>query len=65
VADYESALQLPVKIYSVDRGYYDAENHYMLEILGLKSVIHFNRYRTEKKHGNKEIWIAVKESTAY
>ena len=37
----------------------------MLETLGLQSAIHLNRYRTEKKDRNKEIWIALKQSPAY
>jgi IS5 family transposase len=31
----------------------------------LRSSIHLNRYRTEKKDGNREVWIEMKESDAY
>jgi IS5 family transposase len=65
LVEKDRGLQLPVKIYSADRGYDDGENHYLLKTLGLESAIHLNRYRTEKKDGNKEIWIAMKESAAY
>jgi IS5 family transposase len=61
----DGELGLPVEVYSADRGYDDGENHFLLETLGLKSAIHLNRYRTEKKDGNKEIWVAMKESEAY
>ena len=61
----DGALQLPVKIYSADRGYDDGGNHYLLETLGLQSAIHLNRYRTEKKDGNTEVWVALKESPGY
>jgi IS5 family transposase len=57
--------QLPVDIYSADRGYDDGANHYLLETLGLQSAIHLNRYRTEKKDRNREVWIAMKDSPAY
>ena len=30
-----------------------------------RSAIHLNRYRTEKKDQNKEVWIALKQSPAY
>jgi hypothetical protein len=48
-------LGLRVEICPEDRGYDDGDNHYLLESLGLKSAIHLNRYRTEKKNGNREI----------
>ena len=47
LVEKDRALQLPVKIYSADRGHDDGETHYLLETLGLKSAIHLNRYRTE------------------
>ncbi len=61
----DRALELPVNIYSADRGYDDGENHYLLETLGLQSAIHLNRYRTEKKDRNKEVWVALKASPGY
>jgi IS5 family transposase len=61
----DGELGLPVEVYSADRGYDDGDNHYLLETLGLRSSIHLNRYRTEKKDGNREVWIEMKESDAY
>jgi IS5 family transposase len=61
----DGELELPVEIYAADRGYDDGENHYLLERLGLQSAIHLNRYRTEKKDGNKEVWMALKASAGY
>jgi IS5 family transposase len=61
----DGKLGLPVQVYSADRGYDDGNNHYLLEDLGMQSAIHLNRYRTEKKDGNKGIWLALKESDAY
>jgi len=61
----DGELGLAVEIYSADRGYDDGENHYLLETLGMRSAIHLNRYRTEKKDRNKEIWVEMKESEAY
>jgi IS5 family transposase len=61
----DGELQLPVKVYTADRGYDDGENHYLLKTLGLRSAIHLNRYRTEKKDRNKEVWVALKQSSAY
>jgi IS5 family transposase len=61
----DGELQIPAGIYSADRGYDDGENHYLLQTLGLQSAIHLNRYRTEKKDGNREVWIALKNSPAY
>jgi IS5 family transposase len=58
----DGELGLAVEIYSADRGYDDGENHYLLETLGMRSAIHLNRYRTEKKDRNKEIWVEMKES---
>jgi len=61
----DRGLGLPVEVYSADRGYDDGENHYLLQTLGMRSAIHLNRYRTEKKDGNKGIWFEMKESEAY
>jgi len=61
----DSELQLPVEIYSADRGYDDGENHFLLEGRGLHSAIRLNRYRTEKKDRNQEVWRALKDSPAY
>jgi IS5 family transposase len=56
---------LPVDTYAADRGYDDSENHYLLETLGMHSGILLNRYRTEKKDKNKQVWIELKETPQY
>ena len=61
----DGSQSLPVNTYAGDRGYDDTENHYLLEIKGLHSAIKLNRYRTEKKDANKEVWLALKETPEY
>lgn len=56
---------IPVGIVAADRGYDDGENHEFLREKGIDSAIHLNRYRTEKKDENKEIWVRLKESPSY
>jgi IS5 family transposase len=56
---------LPIDTYAGDRGYDDSENHYLLETLGKHSAITLNRYRTEKKDKNKEVWIDLKKTPQY
>ena len=56
---------LPVDIYAADRGYDDSENHYLPQHLGMHSAILLNRYRTEKKNKNKEVWIELKRTQEY
>lgn len=56
---------LPVDTYAADRGYDDTENHYLLETLGMHSAILLNRYRTEKKDKNKQVWIDLKKTEQY
>jgi IS5 family transposase len=51
--------------YAADRGYDDGENHLFLWDRGLKSAISLNRYRTEKKDGNKGIWHELKADPDY
>lgn len=48
-----------------DKGYDDGDNHYYLEQKGINSAIRLNNYRTEKKDGNKEGWVKLKESSEY
>jgi IS5 family transposase len=56
---------LPVDTYAADRGYDDSENHTLLKVLGMHSAILLNRYRTEKKDKNKEVWIDLKKTRQY
>ena len=56
---------LPIETYAGDRGYDDTENHYLLETMGLHSAIKLNKYRTQKKDGNKEVWQAMLRTDEY
>jgi transposase, IS5 family len=56
---------LPIATYAGDKGYDDSENHYLLETQGLHSALKLNTYRTQKKDGNKEVWLRLKETPAY
>jgi transposase, IS5 family len=53
------------EVYSGDKGYDDGENHDLLWQKGKKSALTLNRYRTEKKDGNKELWINLKADEDY
>jgi len=48
-----------------DKGYDDGDNHYYLKKKEINSAIRLNNYRTQKKDGNREGWIKLKESTEY
>jgi len=63
----ESDLEqgVPVRIVAADRGYDDGENHEFLRQKGIASAIHLNRYRTQKKDKNKELWVEMKSSPQY
>ena len=56
---------LPTEIYSADRAYDDTDNHYRLEIAGLQSSLTLNNYRTQKKDGNKAVWVRMLASEGY
>ena len=65
LAEKDREQRLPIDTYAADRGYDDSENHYLLETLGLHSAIILNRYRTEKKDRNKQVWIDLKQTPQY
>lgn len=65
LVDKDAEQNLPVRIYGADRGYDDGENHYLLHERGLHSAIRLNTYRTAKKDGNKQVWVALKKSAEY
>jgi len=50
---------------AADRGYDDGENHFYLKEKGIHSAIRLNRYRTEKKDKNREVWLKLKGSAEY
>jgi transposase, IS5 family len=53
------------EVYSGDKGYDDGENHELLWQRGKKSALSLNRYRTEKKDGNKDKWLKLKDDEDY
>ena len=58
-------LRVPTKTYAGDRGYDDTENHFLLETEELHSSLKLNKYRTEKKDKNKEVWVDLLASDEY
>jgi len=65
LVDRDIQQELSIETYAGDRGYDDSENHYLLETLGLHSALKLNTYRTQKKDGNKEVWLTLKETGTY
>jgi len=58
-------LELPIDTCAADRGYDDTENHLFLQIHRIRSAIHLNRYRTQKKDSNKQVWLELKAQDWY
>lgn len=50
---------------AADKGYDDGENHYYLKGMGIHSAIRLNDYSTQKRDGNKEVWLELKGSQEY
>ena len=65
LVEKDGEQELQIETYTADRAYDDSENHYLLESLGMHSAIILNRYRTEKKDGNKQVWIDMKKTPQY
>jgi len=65
LVEKDEELELEIETYSGDRAYDDSENHYLLETQEKHSAIILNRYRTEKKDANREVWINLKETPQY
>lgn len=61
----DEEVGVEAEIYTGDKGYDDVDNHRVLEEKGKKSALILNKYRTEKKDGNKERWIELKASESY
>ena len=62
---HDRELGLPVTTYSGDRAYDDTDIYTRLKEEGLSSGITLNDYRTKKKNGNKEPWLALLASETY
>jgi IS5 family transposase len=65
LVDKDLSKGIEVGTVAADRGYDDGENHYYLESKGISSAIRLNKYRTQKKDGNKGGWLKLKESPEY
>jgi IS5 family transposase len=65
LVEKDEELELEIETYTADRGYDDSENHYLLETQEKHSAIILNRYRTEKKDPNKQVWVNLTETPQY
>ena len=63
--DSDLAQGLPIKTCTADRGYDDTDNHFFLQTRGIRSAIHLNTYRTQKKDPNKQVWFELKAQPWY
>jgi IS5 family transposase len=65
LVEHDLQQKLPVDTYAGDKGYDDGNNHFYLNYRGLHSAIHLKRTRTEKKDGNKQIWLELEKTGQY
>jgi len=65
LVEQDLAKNIPVEIYTADRGYDDGNNHFYLEHRNLQSAICLKDIRTKKKDANKEVWLKMLHSPAY
>jgi len=65
LVEKDQEVGVEADIYAGDKGYDDGENHELLRAEGKKSALCLNDYRTEKKDGNKGLWVEMKESAEY
>ncbi len=65
LVEKDAAKGINPGILAADKGYDDGENHYYLKEKGIHPAIRLNNYRTQKKDGNKELWLRLKESREY
>lgn len=65
LVEKDEVLGIKAEVYAGDKGYDDGENHQLLWAKGKKSALCLNEYRTQKKDGNKELWLGMKESEGY
>jgi IS5 family transposase len=56
---------IPIKVCAADRAYDDTDNHLFLQELGIGNALRLNRYRTQKKDGNRQVWVRLKEQPWY
>lgn len=65
LVDHDLKQEFPLEIYTADKAYDDGENHYNLEVRGLHSAIRLKKNRTEKKDGNKQVWLDLRQTPQY
>jgi IS5 family transposase len=65
LVEQDKAKGVTPMVVTADKGYDDGENHLYLQELGICSAIRLNRYRTEKKDKNREVWVRLKGSKGY
>jgi len=65
LVESDLAQGIPVKIAAADKAYDDGDNHEFLKANGIHSAIRLNAYRTAKKDGNKDIWLALEKTAEY
>lgn len=63
--DRDLAQNIPVTLYTADRGYDDSNNHFYLQQHQLQSAICLKDIRTKKKDSHKAIWLEIIASPAY
>ena len=65
LVESDLAQELPIEVCTADRGYDDTDNHFFLQTRGIRSAIHLNRYRTQKKDPHKQVWFELKAQPWY
>ena len=56
---------IPIEVCAADRAYDDTDNHLFLQELRIGNALRLNRYRTQKKHGNREVWVRLGKQPWY
>lgn len=62
---HDRELKLPVQAYGGDKAYDDTDIYMKLEEEGLRSAITLRTFRTHKKDGNKQPWLAQETDPQY
>ena len=56
---------MPATTYAGDKAYDDGDLHELLWDLKKHSALRLHAYRTQKKDGNKQLWLKLKQSPFY
>ncbi len=62
---HDESLEVDAEIYSGDKAYDDTDLHYRLWEKGKHSALRLKRTRTDKKDGNKEVWLKLEQTPEY